>query len=51
MEKIVSTEVAVSKLKVPTIHDVLEDNHAYRFLELVREKLDEDPNFFDLDIF
>ena len=47
MEKIVSTEVAVSKLKVPTIHDVLEDNRAYRFLELVREKLDEDPKFFD----
>ena len=34
IEKLVSKKVAISKLKVPTINEVLEENHAYRFLEL-----------------
>ena len=47
IEKLVGTQVAISKLNLPTIKEVLEENHAYRFLELVRNKLEEDPRFFD----
>ena len=32
IEKLVGTQVAISKLNLPTIKEVLEENHAYRFL-------------------
>jgi len=47
IERLVDKEVAVSKLCVPTIFEVLEKHRAYKFLELICLKWDTNPESFN----
>ena len=46
-ERLVEKEVSVSKLRVPTIFEVLEEHHAFKFLELICSKWDTDAASFN----
>ena len=47
VERIVDKEVAISKLRVPTIFEALEDHHAYTFSDIIRLKLNSNPKYFN----